>query len=173
MRRRQTRGLRDGLRKLSRRVQTGGLKDRDKVLEQVGRLKERYPPAAKLVSIEVAQQGRPDVTWQWRRDGLRAAFACDGAYLLKSNFSGWTAEEFWESYMQLTMAEQAFRVMKSELLVRPIWHHLAGRVESHVMVCVLAYALWRTLDHLAKQAGLETLIRKPDEEKRNAGPKPR
>jgi hypothetical protein len=48
------------------------------------------------------------------------------------------------------------------LLLRPVWHHYSGRVEAHVMICVLAYALWKTLDHMAKQAGLETLIHKPD-----------
>jgi transposase len=64
--------------------------------------------------------------------------------------------------MQLAVAEKAFRTLKSKLLIRPIWHHDDGRVEAHVMVCVLAYALWKALDHLAKQAGLTTFIRKPD-----------
>lgn len=86
----------------------------------------------------------------------------DGAYLLKSNYQGWSPEEFWETYMQLTVAEKAFRTLKSELLVRPMWHQYDGRVEAHVMICVLAYALWKTLDHLAKQAGLMTEIHKPD-----------
>jgi len=53
-------------------------------------------------------------------------------------------------------------LLKSELLIRPMWHQYDGRVEAHVMICVLAYALWKTLDHLAKQAGLMTEIRKPD-----------
>ena len=75
--------------------------------------------------------------------------------------------------MQLTVVEHAFRVLKSELLLRPVWHHYSGRTQAHVMVCVLAYALWKTLDHLAKQAGLETEIRKPDRRRPNASPKPR
>src|SRR5208283_3955617 len=79
----------------------------------------------------------------------------------------------WETYMQLAVAEKAFRTLKSELLIRPIWHHYDGRVEAHVMVCVLAYALWKTLDHLAKQAGLTTLIRKPDLERGEVTAKPR
>jgi hypothetical protein len=48
--------------------------------------------------------------------------------------------------MQLTVVEHAFRVLKSELLLRPVWHHYSGRTKAHVMVCVLAYALWKTLD---------------------------
>ncbi len=62
---------------------------------------------------------------------------------------------------------------RSELLIRPMWHQYDGRVEAHVMVCVLAYALWKTLDHLAKQAGLLTLIHKPDLARRQATAKPR
>src|SRR4029077_9038395 len=103
----------------------------------------------------------------------RTALRADGAYLLRSNRSGWSAQEFWETYIQLTVVERAFRVLKSELLLRPIWHHTSGRTQAHVFVCVLAYALWKTLDHLAKQAGLQTLIRKSDPEGAEAGPQPR
>ena len=85
---------------------------------------------------------------------FRTLWRADGAYLFRSNQDGWTAEEFWETYMQLTVVERAFRVFKSELLLRPIWHHYSGRTQAHVIVCVLAYALWKTLDHLAKRAGL-------------------
>ena len=92
---------------------------------------------------------------------------------MRSNQGGWTAEEFWETYIQLTVVERAFRVLKSELLLRPVWHHYSGRTQAHVMVCVLAYALWKTLDHLAKQAGLETVIRKPDLQRPRPRPKPR
>jgi hypothetical protein len=75
--------------------------------------------------------------------------------------------------MQLTVVERAFRVLKSELLLRPVWHQYSQRVEAHVMICVLAYALWKTLDHLAKQTGLHTLINKPDPRRGRAAPKPR
>ena len=71
------------------------------------------------------------------------------------------------------MVEHAFRVLKSELLLRPVWHHYSGRTQAHVMICVLAYALWKTLDHLAKRAGLETEIHKPDPHRARAAPKPR
>ena len=100
--------------------------------------------------------------WSWDRAKYKQALAADGAYLLRSNQDGWTAREFWETYIQLTVVERAFRVLKSELLLRPVWHHYSGRTQAHVMVCVLAYALWKTLDHLARQAGLKTQIRKPD-----------
>ncbi len=111
---------------------------------------------------------------EWKVDKFKDALRRDGAYLLRSNQSGWTAEQFWETYMQLTAVERAFRVLKSELLLRPIRHHYGGRTQAHVFVCVLAYALWKTLDHLIKQAGLQTLIHKPSlQAYGNDVPKPR
>ena len=174
IRRRQRRQLADGLRKLQARVAKGTLKNRDKILECVGRLHERYPKARRFVTVAVAKKGKPAVTWAWDVQRFRAALAADGAYVLQSNRGGWTSEEFWESYMQLAVAEKAFRVLKSELLLRPVWHQYSGRVQAHVFVCVLAYALWKTLDHMAKQAGLLTLIHKPVERRYGrAIPKPR
>ena len=75
--------------------------------------------------------------------------------------------------MQLTVVERAFRILKSHLLLRPIWHQYSGRTQAHVFICVLAYALWKTLDHLAKRAGLQTEIHKPDARRRRASPKAR
>jgi len=162
IRKRQLLGMHRALKRLAERVRKGGLKQRDKVVEQVGRLKERFSQASKLAKITIASRGKPQVEWKWKTDAIRAALRQDGAYLLQSNYHGWSPEEFWETYMQLTVAEKAFRTLKSELLIRPMWHQYDGRVEAHVMICVLAYALWKTLDHLAKQARLTTEIHKPD-----------
>ena len=172
MRRRQRRGLAKALKALQRRVAQGRLKKRDKIVEAVGRLKERFAKARVFVTITV--RDRPvSLTYVWNIAKFRDALARDGAYLLRSNQAGWSAQEFWETYIQLTVVERAFRVLKSELLLRPIWHHYSGRTQAHIFVCVLAYALWKTLDHLAKRAGLQTLIHKPDLRRRNASPKPR
>jgi transposase len=174
IRRRQRRGLAEGLRKLQAQVAQRKLRDRDKILERVGRLQERYPKARLFVTVTVAKKGKPALTCTWNVPRFRAALAADGAYVLQSNRSGWTPTEFWETYMQLAVAEKAFRVLKSELRLRPVWHQYSGRVQAHVFVCVLAYALWKTLDHLAKQAGLMTLIHKPPERRYGqAIPKPR
>ena len=173
IRKRQLLGLHRALKRLAEGVRKGRLRQRDKAVEQVGRLKERFPQAAKVAKITIAKCGKPQVTWKWKMEAVRAALIQDGAYLLKSNYHGWSPEEFWETHMQLTVAEKAFRTLKSELLIRPMWHQYDGRVEAHVMVCVLAYALWKTLDHLAKQAGLMTVIHKPDLARRQATAKPR
>jgi transposase len=172
MRRRQRHGLAKALKKLHTRVARGRLKNRDKILEAIGRLKGRYPKACPFVKIAVSDKP-VSLNYVWNVVKFRDALARDGAYLLLSNQAGWSAKEFWETYIQLTVVERAFRVLKSELLLRPIWHQYSGRTEAHVFVCVLAYALWKTLDHLAKRAGLQTLIRKADPEQADAGPQPR
>ena len=150
----------------------GRLKQRDKILEAIGRLKGRFPKAVPFAIVSVTTAPL-SVVVQWQVAKFQDALRRDGAYLLRSNQDGWTAELFWETYSQLTTVERAFRVLKSELLLRPIWHQYSGRTQAHVFVCVLAYALWKTLDHLAKRAGLQTLIHKPDPARRNAVPKPR
>lgn len=172
IRRRQRRGLAKALKKLHTRVSQGRLKQRDKILEAVGRLKERFPKARPFVAITVSDSPR-SLNYVWNVVKFKDALARDGAYLLRSNQTGWSAQEFWETYIQLTVVERAFRVLKSELLLRPIWHHYSGRTQAHIFICVLAYALWKTLDQLAQRAGLHTLIHKPDPRRGNATPKPR
>src|SRR5439155_7800317 len=75
----------------------------------------------------------------------------EGAYLLRTNLQAETAEELWAKYMQLTEAEASFRALKSELLIRPLFHQREPRVKSHVMVAFLGYALWVTLKHMLKR----------------------
>jgi len=172
IRRKQRRGLAQALKKLAARVRQGRLKKRDKILEAIGRLKERFPKARTFVTITLSD--RPvSLSYVWNVAKFKEALTRDGAYLLRSNQAGWSAQEFWETYIQLTVVERAFRVLKSNLLLRPIWHQYSRRTEAHIFVCVLAYALWKTLDHLAKRADLQTLIHKPDARRGNAVPKPR
>lgn len=176
IRRRQLLGWHAGLRKLAARVLNGHLKNADKVMEQVGRLRERWPAASKFASVEVSRDeggAATRVTVRYDRAKLRAALGRDGAYLLLSDRTDWTAEQLWATYMQLTRAEEAFRAMKSNLLLRPMWHQLSGRVQAHVFVCVLAYALWKALDHMLHRTALMTHIRKPHPRRLHASPKDR
>ena len=136
IRRRQRRPMMQKLRRFRDRVSKGRLKDRDKILEAVGRIKAAAPKAQKFIHIQVEPSGR--VAWTYQVEAFRAALARDGAYLLRSNQGGWTAAEFWETYMQLATVERAFRVLKSELLLRPIWHHYSGRTQR-----TCSSACWR------------------------------
>src|SRR5580704_8482377 len=172
IRRKQRRSLARALRQLQTRVARGRLKKRDKIVEAIGRFKGRFPKAVPFVTIEVTSTPL-SVVLEWQVAKFKEALRRDGAYLLRSTQGGWTAEEFWETYTQLTTVERAFRVLKSELLLRPIWHQYDNRTQAHVFVCVLAYALWKTLDHLLKRTGLQTAIHKPDPARGQATPKPR
>lgn len=78
----------------------------------------------------------------------------EGSYLLRSNVSGWSGEELWRAYIQLTEGEEAFRLHKSDLAMRPVWHHKEHRVQAHILVCFLAYVFWKTLGKWCQRAGL-------------------
>ena len=80
--------------------------------------------------------------------------------MLRSNVTDWSSEELWRTYVQLTHAEEAFRIHKTELRIRPIWHQREHRVRAHVLVCFLAYALWKTLAGWCAKAGLGSSPRK-------------
>jgi hypothetical protein len=103
IRRRQRRGLAKALQKLHRRVSTGRLKQRDKIVEAIGRLKARFPKAHRFVTTSVGPRG--DFRYVWNVVRFKDALVRDGAYLLRSNQEGWSAQEFWETYIQLTVVE--------------------------------------------------------------------
>ena len=89
--------------------------------------------------------------WQIQQDRKTWRQSREGAYLLRTNLPAQTAEELWTKYMQLTEAEAAFRALKSELSIRPLFHHKEPRVKAHVMVAFLGYALRVTLKHLLQR----------------------
>ena len=127
-----------------------------KIAERVGRLKGANSRAARLfdVKVEEDQDGRAKLTWT-KKDSLREWITLtDGCYVLRSNVKDWTNEDLWHAYMQLTEAELAFRIQKSDLRIRPIWHQKEDRVLAHILVCFLAYVLWKTLAQLCRRAGL-------------------
>ena len=78
----------------------------------------------------------------------------EGCYLLRSNVTDWTDEDLWKAYIQLTEAEAAFRIHKSDLMLRPIWYQKEERVLAHILICFLAYVLWKTLSQRCQHAGL-------------------
>ena len=92
--------------------------------------------------------------WTERRDWRQWAELTEGTYILRTNKSDWTDEEIWLTYVQLYQAEAAFRINKSELSIRPVWHQREDRVQAHILVCFLAFCLWKTLEGWQSQAGL-------------------
>ena len=74
--------------------------------------------------------------------------------MLRTNIDDWSDEQLWRAYIQLTQAEAAFRIQKDQLRVRPIWHQRADRVQAHILVCFLAFVLWKCLQMWQQRAGL-------------------
>jgi len=79
---------------------------------------------------------------------------------LRSNIEDWSAEHLWQAYIHLTDAEAAFRIQKSDLVLRPIWHQKQHRVAAHIFVCFLAFVLWKCLGQMCKEGGLGNEPRK-------------
>ena len=127
-----------------------------KIAERVGRLLGQNTRAAKLFEVSVTQDeaGGAQLKWSKGEAWRNWARLSEGCYLLRSNVVHWTGEELWRAYVQLTEAESAFRIQKSDLALRPIWHQKKERVHAHILVCFLTYVVWKTLAQMCRQAGL-------------------
>src|SRR5262249_46241781 len=128
----------------------------------VGRLMGRNTRAASFFDVRVAQDGTGQIQLSWKRCEVPWALAelRDGCYLLRTNVLDWTTEELWRAYIHLTDVEAAFRAQKDELGLRPIWHRLGHRIQAHILVCFLGYALQKTLEGWCQKAGLGRSPRK-------------
>jgi transposase len=122
---------------------------------RIGRIMAKNSRAAGLFEVEVERvAGRAVVSWTKKETWRDWATLNEGCYLLRTNVTDWSAEDLWQAYIQLTEAEAAFRIHKSDLRVRPVWHQKEDRVEAHILVCFVAYVLWKTLHQMAKAGGL-------------------
>ena len=97
----------------------------------------------------------PRLVWRQKPEQQQWLEAREGAYLLRTNLTVDGAADLWKKYMQLTEVEAAFRTLKSELAIRPLFHQLEKRVKAHVLVAFLGYAMQVTLKHLLKRSGSE------------------
>ena len=122
---------------------------------RIGKIMALNSRAAGLFEVEVKQvAGRAVVSWTKNEKWRDWATLNEGCYLLRTNVTDWSAEDLWQAYIQLTEAEAAFRIHKSDLRVRPVWHQKEDRVLAHILVCFLAYVLWKTLHQMTKAGGL-------------------
>ena len=123
---------------------------------RVGRLLGQNTRAAGLFDVQVRadRNGHAQITWKKIDRWREWAQLSEGSYVLRSNVRDWSDQELWRAYIQLTEAEAAFRIQKSDLSIRPVWHQKEDRVEAHILVCFLAYVLWKFLGQLCQKAGL-------------------
>jgi len=149
-----------GLEKLRASVQVGRLRDADIAHERLGRLKERYWRASGAFDVKIKTLAKPTskarLSVTWSRNGRWCDWSAisEGCYLLRTNLTDTDPATLWKRYIQLTEAEWAFRITKDELAIRPIWHQKPERVQAHILVCFLAYVLWKTLSQWMRGAGL-------------------
>lgn len=123
---------------------------------RVGRLLGANSRAARLfqVSVTATEKGQAKITWKKVEAWREWAELNEGCYLLRTNILNWEAEQLWQAYTQLTEAEEAFRIQKGDLGIRPVWHQKERRVNAHILVCFLAYVLWKTIGQKVKRDGL-------------------
>ncbi|MDO8545053.1 MAG: IS1634 family transposase [Opitutaceae bacterium] len=139
MRRRRLKAYWKRLRELQRQRP-----DRDELLKKLGAAQDRAGPVAtSLVTIEITADGA--LSYQLKRDKLRAVRSREGRYLLRTNLAADDPELIWRCYMQLCFVEEAFRTLKGDLGLRPIFHQKPERIEAHLFVAFLAYCLSITL----------------------------
>lgn len=148
-----------GLQSLGRRIEKSRVPlERGELERQIGRLLGTNSRASARYSIVLsADQTSPaklKLTWNIKREWDEWSELTEGTYILRSNIEQWTDEELWRTYIQLSEAEAAFRIHKSDLCIRPIWHHKQNRIKAHILICFLAYALWKTLQNWQSRAGL-------------------
>jgi transposase len=132
--------------------------DRGTIERQIGRLLGRNSRAAGAFSISITEDAtHPSgikVARSYRPEWVDWARLSEGVYILRTNVTEWSDEALWQTYIQLTEAEAAFRIHKSDLAIRPIWHHKQRRIKAHILVCFIAYALWKLLQQWQSRAGL-------------------
>jgi uncharacterized protein YbcV (DUF1398 family) len=140
--------LKDGL-QLKKRV-----KEYDKVLITIGRLKEQYASIAQHYTIEVekAKDGNNavDIVWS-EKESMKNKTALNGVYMLRSNCTDMDEATLWKTYTTLTNLEAVFRSLKSELGLRPIFHQRESRVDGHLFLTLLAYSIVHTIRYKLKQ----------------------
>ena len=142
MRRRRLRRYVDRLQALQRQALT-----RDQLLMKLGAAKHEAGRAAHLVKVSLPESSATTASLEFRldRDKLRQVRRREGRYLLRTNLGANQPEQLWTFYIQLTEVEQAFKELKHDLAVRPIYHQNEDRIEAHIFVAFLAYCLQVTL----------------------------
>jgi transposase len=119
------------------------------LLMKLGAAQSKAPAAWRLITVELAVSGTSCRFWLSRKK-LREARRREGRYLLRTNLTETDPAKLWEYYLQLVAVEEAFKTLKGDLAIRPIFHQRAHRIEAHIFIAFLAYCLHVTLGHRLK-----------------------
>jgi len=145
--------------RMQAQADSGRLKDAAVANRRLGRLAQQCWRAAGAFDVTIRRRrgaGKARLKITWKRDTRWGDWAAlsEGCYLLRTNLTGTDPATLWKRYIQLTEAEWAFRISKDELEIRPIWHQTEQRVLAHILVCFLAYVLWKSLAGWMQRSGL-------------------
>ncbi|WP_207636008.1 IS1634 family transposase [Desulfofarcimen acetoxidans] len=128
----------------------------DKVAERIGRIKGRYPTINRYYEIKMElsddQKQVRSVTWD-KKIIMEKRSILTGCYVIETSHENMTAQEIWHQYMTLTRVESAFRDLKTELGMRPVYHQLSERTKAHLFISVLAYHLLISIEHQLREKG--------------------
>lgn len=149
--------LEEGLQKLNNGLhKKGRIKKYDKIIERIGRLKQKYPKSAAQYEILVEKDEKSGnatlITWDYQPTA-NTKNTLPGVYCIRTSHD-WDEEKLWSTYTMLTEVEAVFRSLKSELGLRPIFHQQANRVSSHLFISVLAYHLVQAIRHRLKKSNI-------------------
>jgi Transposase DDE domain len=122
---------------------------REALLMKMGAAQSKAPAARRLVTVQMAAQGASFGYWLNRKK-LREVRRREGRYLLRTNLTESDPAKLWEYYLQLVAVEEAFKTLKGDLSIRPIYHQRERRIEAHIFIAFLAYCLHTTLSHRLK-----------------------
>jgi len=149
--------LRAQLDKTHAALQQRPAKDPGVIERRIGRWLGRFPAVERLIEVTVERNAAGQACGlKIAERAERSAWAAHahGAYLLRTNCPEKEPAKLWRWYMQLSQAEDAFRISKSDLNLRPVFHQKTQRVEAHILVCFLTLALWPTLEMWMRGKGL-------------------
>jgi len=150
----EARFLRD-LERLRERIESGRLKEKNKIERAVGRVLAGHPRAARYYRVQPGRSelGAPTLHWTRNRDKWAAAEELDGCYVLRTTSETLHPEQYWNLYMTLCRAENGFRMLKGDLGLRPNYHQLEKRVDAHIFITVLAYHVLRFIEYALSRTG--------------------
>ncbi len=157
-----------GLEKLALSCEKKPEKDISSNIERrLGRLLGKNSRASRLFDIKVYYDKnlqKTCITSTKKEKYEEWACQSEGCYLLRTNITDWEPDDLWKAYIHLTDAEESFRIHKSDLTIRPIWHKADRRIDAHIFVCFLAFVLWKTMAQICKTKGLGNEPRRVIEE---------
>jgi transposase len=154
---RQVSRLEEKFQEIKAAIASGRLTEDVQAAKRIGRWSGRYPKAERLIDIELVKNaaGRlVDLKIERRMERVDWAEKANGCYLLRTNLAGEDPTHLWKAYMQLVQAEKAFRLSKSDLGMRPVFHQEEHRVQAHIFVCFLALAMYKSLELWSAASGL-------------------